>query len=76
MTFSCSMTDPGQPWVIMTAKAPGSLDFTWMKWIVEAVDLGDELRQGVQPRFAFAPVVSGQPVAGEGLGGRELHALR
>ena len=29
---------------------------------VQPVDLGDELRQGVQPRLAFAPVVLGRPV--------------
>ena len=29
----------------------------------QPVDLGDELRQGVQRRFAFAPIVAGPPVA-------------
>ena len=32
---------------------------------VEPVDLGDELRQGVQPGLARAPVVVGHPVARE-----------
>ena len=32
---------------------------------VEAVDLGHELRERVQPRLARAPVVLGLPVAGE-----------
>jgi hypothetical protein len=43
---------------------------------VEPVDLGDEVRQGFQPRLAFAPIVICRPVACEFLGRRELHALR
>ena len=43
---------------------------------VEPVDLGDEVREGVQPRLALAPVVLGRPVAGEVLHDREGHALR
>ena len=43
---------------------------------VEPVDLGDELRQGVEPRLDFPPVVVRRPIAGEFLHGRELHALR
>ena len=43
---------------------------------VDAVDLGDELRQGVQPRLHLAPVVVGLPVPHELLERRELHALR
>jgi hypothetical protein len=43
---------------------------------VDAVDLGDELRQSVQPRLHLAPVIVGLPVANELLDGRELHALR
>src|SRR4029077_10121348 len=43
---------------------------------VEAVDLGEELRQRVQPRFALAPVVLRRPVSREGLSRCELHALR
>jgi hypothetical protein len=42
----------------------------------EPVDLGCELRQGVQLRLAPAPVVVGCPVAREFLHGRERHALR
>ena len=40
------------------------------------VNLGLELRQGVQLRLAPAPVVIGCPVASELLDGRQLHALR
>src|SRR5918993_1276720 len=32
---------------------------------VQPVDLGDEIRDGVQPRLAPAPVVLGRPVASE-----------
>ncbi len=43
---------------------------------VYAVDLGDELRQLVQPRLDAPEVVLVQPIAGERLRGGELHALR
>ena len=43
---------------------------------VQPVDLGDEVRDGVQPRFARAPVVLGRPVASQVLHERERHALR
>ena len=43
---------------------------------VEAVDLGDELREGVQLRLTPAPVVLGRPVARELLHRRQRHALR
>jgi hypothetical protein len=43
---------------------------------VQPVDLGDELRQGVQPGFDLAPVVFRRPVSGEFLHRRQLHALR
>ena len=47
-----------------------------MKWMSTPVDLGDELRQGIQPRLHLAPVVVVRPVAHELLHRRELHALR
>src|SRR5689334_5381979 len=43
---------------------------------VHAVDLGDELRQRVHPLVDAPEVVIVQPVATEGLQGRELDALR
>src|SRR5687767_3127076 len=43
---------------------------------VEPVDLGGEVREGVQPRLALAPVVLGRPIAREVLHERERHALR
>src|SRR5947207_11323114 len=42
---------------------------------VHAINLGDELRQGVQSRFDLAPIVIRLPVACELLHRRELHAL-
>ena len=42
---------------------------------VDAVDLGDVLRQRVQPRLACAPVVLGGPVADQLLDRGQLHAL-
>ena len=43
---------------------------------VQSIDLGDELRQGVQSRLDLAPVVFRPPIARECLNRRELHALR
>jgi hypothetical protein len=33
MILSCSMIDPGQPWLTITGRAPGCFERTWMKWI-------------------------------------------
>ena len=43
---------------------------------VQPVDLGDEMRQGLQSRLAFGPVVLSAPVSREFLNSRELDALR
>jgi hypothetical protein len=43
---------------------------------VEPVDLGDEVRNGVQLRLALAPVVLGSPIARELPDRLRLHALR
>jgi hypothetical protein len=43
---------------------------------LHAVDLGRELRQGIQPRFDAAEVVLARPVVGERLERRQLDALR
>ena len=42
---------------------------------VQAIDLGDEIRHGVQSRLDLAPVVFRGPIARELLDRRELHAL-
>src|SRR3712207_5732382 len=43
---------------------------------IEAVDLGDELRQGIQLRLRLPPVVAGAPILDERLDLRELYTLR
>src|SRR6266404_4479849 len=43
---------------------------------VEAIDLSDEVRHGLQFRLALAPVVVGSPIAREFLHRCELHSLR
>jgi hypothetical protein len=43
---------------------------------VDSVDLGYELRQGVEPRLDLAPVIVAGPVARELLNRVQLHALR
>ena len=42
---------------------------------VEPVDLGDEIGQRVEPRFAPPPVIVGRPILSERLHQRQLHAL-
>ena len=42
---------------------------------VEAVDLGDEMRQRLQMRLALAPIVLRSPVLDEFLHRAELHTL-
>src|SRR5271168_976324 len=42
---------------------------------VEPIYLGDELRQGIQFRLAFAPVIFRAPIAREALDSRELYTL-
>jgi hypothetical protein len=43
---------------------------------VQPIDLGDELRKGVQSGLYLAPVVFGRPISRERLRRRQLHALR
>src|SRR2546429_2680015 len=43
---------------------------------VEPIDLGHELREGIQPRLEPPEVIVGAPVAHEFLHRRQLHALR
>ena len=33
MIFSCSMTEPGHPWVTMSGSAFSCFERTWMKWM-------------------------------------------
>jgi hypothetical protein len=43
---------------------------------VQPVDLGHVLRQGLEFRFDFPPVIFGRPIARERLNRGKLHALR
>ena len=43
---------------------------------VESIDLGDEVRHGVDLRLALAPIVRARPILRELLYRRQLHALR
>src|SRR5439155_24767625 len=43
---------------------------------IQSIDLGDEVRHGIQPRFTLAPVVMRLPVAQKLLNGLERYALR
>ena len=42
---------------------------------VQAVDLGAELREGINPRFALAPIISVAPIGHQRLKPRERHTL-
>ena len=70
------MTEPGQPWVMISGSAFSCADLTWMKWMstpsISVVNCGKR----VELRLGLAPVVLGRPVARELLERRELHALR
>jgi hypothetical protein len=72
---SSSITEPGQPCVMINGSAFSCRDLTWMKWTstpsISVVNIGSA--------FSFAshaPVVLGRPVAGELLDRGQLHALR
>ena len=70
------MIEPGQPWVMITGSALVVLRPDVDEVDVEAVDLGQELRHGIQPRLEPPQVVVGGPVANELLHGRPADALR
>src|SRR6267378_4027950 len=74
--FNCSTTDPGHPCVTNERQRIFMFRTSVNEMNVQPIDLGDELRQGVQFRLALAPIVFCPPVAGECLNRRELHALR
>ena len=59
MIFSCSMTEPGHPCVTIIGNAFFMLRTDVNEMNVQPVDLGDELRQGVQ--FRLAPCASRSP---------------
>src|SRR3954469_14326415 len=47
MIFSCSMTEPGQPWQTTSGRASSCLERTWTKWMsspsISVMKLGTEL---------------------------------
>ena len=47
-----------------------------MRVDIQPVDLGDEIRDGIDPRFDLAPVIGTLPVAQNLLDGLERYALR
>src|SRR4051794_18310133 len=71
-----SMTEPGQPCVMISGSAFSCGERTWMKWMSTPSILRHELRECVQPRFDPPQVVVGDPVGRELLNRRRLHALR
>ena len=76
MIFSCSMIEPGPPVRDDERQRVRVLGADVDEVDVQPIDVGDELRQGVQPRLALAPVVVGRPIARELSHRREPHALR
>ena len=76
MTLSCSMIEPGHPWVMMSGSAPSCREAHVNEMNVEPVDLGHELWQSIQLGFCRAPVVLLAPVTCQILHHRQRHALR
>ena len=70
------MIEPGHPCVTMSGNAFSCFETDVNEVNVDAVDLGHEHGQRVQPRLDLAPVVVGAPVADHLLEFRELRALR
>ena len=69
------MMEPGQP-CEMSRQGIFVLRAHVYEMDVETIDLGDEVRHGIEARLDFAPVVFGGPVTREFLHRRERHALR
>ena len=69
------MTEPGQPWVMISGSASSCRDLTWMKWIstpsISVVNCGSAFSLASALRQSY----SVRPVAGERLQRRQLHAL-
>ena len=60
MVSSSSMTEPGQPWVMISGNAFSCADFTWMKWMstpsISVVNCGSAFsRVATRPKsYSFA----------------------
>ena len=74
--FWNSTTEPGQPCVSTSGSASGLRRADVHDVDAQAVELGAELRERVEPLLAAAPVVLLRPVAAELLHVRERDALR
>ena len=76
MILSCSMIEPGQPWVMMIGSAFSCFERTWMKWMsspsISVRKFGKEFSRASTLRQSY----SVRPIVRELLHGRELHALR
>jgi len=73
--FSCSMIDPGHPWVTIERQRVLMFETNVNEMNVEPVDLGDEVRQGFQlPPRTCANVLWSTNTA-EFLNRHQLHAL-
>ena len=70
------MTEPGQPWVMISGSAFSCWDLTWMKWMSTPSISVTNCGRAFSLRLDLAPVVVGRPVARERLDRRQLHALR
>ena len=58
MSFSCSVMEPGQPWVMMTGSAFPCLERTWMKWMsrpsISVMKFGTPLRRASTLRQSYS----------------------
>jgi hypothetical protein len=54
MILSCSITEPGHPWLTTMGSASSCADLTWMKWIsrpsISVVNCGSALSLASQAR--------------------------
>jgi len=57
MILSCSMIEPGQPWVTTTGSGVGLLRADMDEVDFHAVDFRGELRKGVESRLDLSPVM-------------------
>ncbi len=73
---SSSITEPGQPWVMISGSASSCSERTWMKWTSIPSISVTNCGKRVQPLGDSAEVVLARPVVGERLQRRQLDALR
>ena len=58
MIFSCSMTEPGHPWVTISGSAFSCLERTWMKWMsspsISVMNCGQSLQLASHLRQSYS----------------------